>query len=85
MTTYASEDKIRKVRRELAILIKRKVKEYPEIKETVVVETCRKFINLKYKPGWRERGLCVNDLNQWNKFTYYKDPEFDWIKELTTS
>lgn len=56
-----AEANIRAVRRELAILIKKKqAKNDPQ-----PVENARKEINQKYGKGWRSRGLIVNDKNQW--------------------
>ena len=76
------EANIRKVRKELSILIKAKIKEYPDSNENAIVGCCRRYINLKYGSGWRERGVCVNNPNQWNKLNSYKNPEFDWNYEL---
>lgn len=77
------EDKrVKKVRKELALLIKSKKAEYPEYKENLVVNLCRKFINLKYGRGWRERGIVSNSEDRWNDFDTYKTPEFNWIEEL---
>lgn len=65
-----SEAKIRKVRKELAILIKKfKNKNIPQ-----PVGNARKYINTKYGKGWRERGLCVNDEDQWKPLSEYKEP-----------
>lgn len=76
------EVNIRKVRKELAILIKTKIKEYPESSENIIVDCCRRFINRKYGSGWRERGMCTNDPDQWDTLSSYKNPEFNWKYEL---
>ncbi|MFA5760121.1 MAG: hypothetical protein WC942_12330 [Clostridia bacterium] len=79
-----SEKNIRKVRKELAILIKQKQNEYQNNNSNIIVDCCRRYINLKYGSGWRERGLYVNDENQWKEhLNQYKNPEFDWDYELT--
>lgn len=77
-----SEAKIREVRKELAKLIKQKLKEYPNKSENLLVNTCRTYINVKYGKGWRERGLITNDENQWKELSSYKDPNFNWDYEL---
>lgn len=51
-----SEKKIRSIRKEIAI----------DVKNGTSVEDARKNANLKYGKGWRSRGLCVNDKNQWS-------------------
>jgi len=76
------EASVRKVRKELAILIKRKIKEYPNSSKNIIVNCCRKYINFKYGSGWRERGMCVNNLEQWKLLSEYANPEFDWNYEL---
>lgn len=58
-----SEAKIRSVRKELAILIKKKITDG----ESQPVENARKEINLKYGKGWRERGLVSNSPDQWSE------------------
>lgn len=63
-----AEKNIRLVRKELAILIK----QYKQQGIKSAVETARKDINLKYGKGWRERGLCVNDEDQWKPLNEYK-------------
>lgn len=62
-----AEKSIRAVRKELAILIKSKI----DNGESQPVESARKEINLKYGKGWRERGLCVNDDDQWLPLDQY--------------
>ena len=45
------------IRKELAILIKTKKAEIPDItkkQENIIVETSRQEINLKYGKGWRD-------------------------------
>lgn len=74
------ETNVRIVRKELAILITNKLKEYPN--NNNVVGCCRKYINLKYGKGWRERGCCINNPDQWKDLNSYKDPIFDWNFEL---
>ena len=46
------EANIRKVRKELAILIKQKLEEFKQDNNNKIVDTCRKYINLKYGKGW---------------------------------
>ena len=72
------EANIRKVRKELAILIKNKIKEFPQHNENLVVGTCRRFINKKYGEGWRER----YEMSEWKKLEEYINPEFNWNYEL---
>lgn len=62
-----SELKIKRVRKELAILIESKKANYPDVKESVLVYEARKEINIKYGKGWRFRGLISNDPNQWTE------------------
>ena len=62
-----AEKKIRRVRKELAILIQNKL----AAGEHQAVNNARKEINLKYGKGWRERGLIVNDANQWLPLDQY--------------
>lgn len=62
-----AEANIRKVRKELAILIKaKKASGDPQ-----AVSNARKEINLKYGKGWRERGLIANDEDQWLPLDQY--------------
>lgn len=78
-----SERKIRKVRRELAVLIKTKHEEYPNANKNKLVDLCRKYINRKYGSGWRERGFISNDEDQWKEnLNQYKAPEFNWELEI---
>jgi hypothetical protein len=67
-----AEKNIRRVRRELAILIKRKLITCPNRNQDVLIDEARKEINLKYGKGWRERGLVTNDSNQWLSFNEYQ-------------
>lgn len=53
-----SEKKIASIRKEIAMLIN---------EQGVDVQEARKQMNLKYGKGWRERGLCVNDNDQWTE------------------
>ena len=62
-----AEANIRKVRKELAILIKAK----KDSGDSQAVENARREINLKYGKGWRERGLITNDENQWLPLNQY--------------
>lgn len=62
-----AEANIRKVRKELAILIKAK----QDSGEPQAVSNARKEINLKYGKGWRERGLFVNGKDQWLPLDQY--------------
>lgn len=63
-----AEKNIRKVRKELAILIKAK-----EAKgEKNAVNNARREINLKYGNDWRSRGLISNSSNQWKPLSEYK-------------
>lgn len=57
-----AEAKIRSIRKELAILIKKKQAE----NDPQPVNNARKEINLKYGKSWRERGLVSNSPNQWS-------------------
>ena len=77
-----AERKVKKVRKELAILIKDKQDEFPHINKNKVVNTCRKYINLKYGIGWRERGYVINSPNRWKELNTYIAPEFNWELEL---
>lgn len=76
------EANVRKVRQELAILIKLKLKEYPETNQNEIVGKCRKYINLKYGKGWRERGIAVNDPIQWAELHTYIAPPITQIFEI---
>lgn len=62
-----AEANIRKVRKELAILIKAK----KDSGDSQAVSNARREINLKYGKGWRERGLCVNGKDQWLPLDQY--------------
>ena len=62
-----AELNIRKVRKELAMLIK----EYESNGTINPVNTARKHINIKYGRGWRERGLISNG-EQWKPLNEYK-------------
>lgn len=62
-----AEKNIRKVRKELAILIQSK----KDSGDSQAVENARREINLKYGKGWRERGLITNDKNQWLPLDQY--------------
>ncbi|NLZ72491.1 MAG: hypothetical protein GX905_01520 [Bacteroidales bacterium] len=62
-----AEKNIRKVRKELAILIQSK----KDSGDPQAVENARREINLKYGKGWRERGLIANDENQWLPLDQY--------------
>jgi len=68
------EANIRAVRKELAILIKQKLKEFPEVHPNKMVNTCRQYINLKYGDSWRERGWVSNNPDQWLPLSEYKAP-----------
>ncbi len=66
-----AEKKINKVRRELRNLIKKfESQGIPE-----PLNNARKYINLKYGKGWRERGLVVNDEDQWKSLSEYPEPK----------
>lgn len=52
-----AEKKIASIRKEIAIDVK---------KNGLSIDEARKKANQKYGKGWRERGLCVNDDNQWS-------------------
>jgi len=62
-----AEKNIRKVRKELAILIQSKKNNG----DPQAVENARREINLKYGKGWRERGLIANDEDQWLPLNQY--------------
>lgn len=63
-----AEANIRAVRKELAILIKKRVADnIPN-----AVGGARQLINKKYGKGWRERGLVSNSNNQWKPLSEYK-------------
>ena len=53
-----AEKKIASIRKEIAILVN---------EQGVGIGEARKQMNLKYGKGWRERGLCVNDDDQWSE------------------
>jgi hypothetical protein len=73
------EANIRKVRKELGILIKQKQQEYPKLANNHnLVNVCRRFINLKYGDSWRGRGSVINSPDQWKNLSEYINPEFDW-------
>ena len=63
-----AEKNIRKVRKELAILINKKKDEC----DKNAVNNARKEINLKYGKDWRSRGLIINSKNQWKPLSEYK-------------
>lgn len=63
-----AEKNIRKVRKELALLIKKKESEG----DKQAVNNARKEINLKYGRDWRTRGLISNSPNQWKPLSEYK-------------
>lgn len=63
-----AEKNIRKVRKELAILIKKKESEG----DKNAVNNARKEINTKYGNDWRSRGLISNSTNQWKPLSEYK-------------
>ena len=65
--TTIAELNIKKVRKELAMLIK----EYESNGTINPVNTARKHINIKYGRGWRERGLISNG-KQWKPLSEYK-------------
>ncbi len=52
-----SERKIASIRKEIAIMLQ----------SGVDVGEARRLTNVKYGKGWRERGLCVNDDDQWSE------------------
>ena len=66
-----AEKNIAAVRKELAILIKTKIKANPDANANILVNDARSEINAKYGKGWRERGLCVNSDNQWRDLSEY--------------
>lgn len=51
-----SERKIASIRKEIAIDVKN---------NGITIDDARRNANQKYGKGWRSRGLCVNDENQW--------------------
>ena len=65
------EANIRKVRKELVSLIKK----FQSEGKPNPVNNARKYINLKYGKGWRERGCCSNSDDQWLPLSEYKEPE----------
>lgn len=66
-----AEKNIRRVRKELALLIER----FKEQNKPNPVNNARRYINLKYGHGWRERGLVVNDEEQWKSLEQYTTPD----------
>lgn len=68
--TQAEKD-IRRIRKELATLIKNKIADNPNTNENVLVNEARREINQKYGKGWRERGLISNSDNQWRPLNEY--------------
>lgn len=65
-----AEKKIRSIRKELAILIKKKQQECETEKQKkshAIILSARQEINKKYGKGWRERGLHANSDNQWTE------------------
>jgi hypothetical protein len=52
-----AEKKIASIRKEIAL----------DIKSGTPVGKARQKANIKYGKGWRERGLCVNDEDQWTQ------------------
>jgi len=64
------EANVRKVRIELAILIK----SFTEQNKPQPLNNARKYINLKYGKGWRERGCVSNSEDQWLPLSEYKEP-----------
>jgi len=62
-----AERNINAVRKELAILIKQRIR----TNTSNAVGGARQLINIKYGKGWRERGLCVNSENQWKLLNQY--------------
>jgi len=62
-----AEKNIRRVRKELTILIKKFESE--GINDPI--GSARNYINFKYGKNWRERGLISNSDNQWKPFNEY--------------
>lgn len=52
-----AEKKIASIRKEIALMVK----------SGTNVEEARRLTNLKYGKGWRDRGLVLNDDNQWSE------------------
>ena len=52
-----AQRKISSIRREIAI----------SVQNGTSIQEARKNANLKYGKGWRERGLVLNDVNQWTE------------------
>ena len=52
-----SEKKIASIRKEIAI----------NVQNGMDIQEARKNANIKYGKGWRERGLVVNNENQWSE------------------
>lgn len=68
----------RQIRKELAILIKEKLKSCSTKKEqNIAVEEARREINVKYGKGWRERDAFkpYKKLNDYYP-THYDDHQF---------
>lgn len=66
-----AERNIERVRKELAMLIRKKISDNPKANPDVLVNDARQEINLKYGRGWRERGLVSNNDNQWKNLNEY--------------
>lgn len=62
-----AERNINAVRKELAILIKQRIKD----NTPNAVGGARQLINLKYGKGWRECGLGINSDDQWKPLNQY--------------
>ena len=56
MKDLTPEEKIRLIRKEIAILVN---------EQGVSLTEARKLMNNRYGKGWRERGLVINSDNQW--------------------
>lgn len=52
-----SEKKIASIRKEIVI----------DVHSGTSIQEARRKANLKYGKGWRERGLVVNDEDQWSE------------------
>jgi hypothetical protein len=65
------------IRKELAILIKEKLKACTTKKEeNVAIETARQEINLKYRKGWRERDNFKTSKQEYNEPSIYDGHTF---------